>query len=217
MTEVWYCDIKTFSEEEFYSLLRHFTVNERQEIFSFKQMGDRLFRLMGRWIIYHVMQKPFGSVKFSANGKPYVDDGRYFNVSHAGTIVTVAFSDSEVGVDIEELRNGEFSDIIREFHIQEQDFLASVNPEGKNEAFFKIWTRKEAFLKAIGLGISKGMSWSNGLCSMINYGSEEWYIQSYDVVSGYTIALCQSKVPCEPILFKQLDKQYILDQDTFSV
>lgn len=98
----------------------------------------------------------------SAYGKPFVRPGRedrplYFNLSHSGDFALCAFSrDREVGVDIERVRA--FNDLhsLAEFvlHPDEAAALASL-PETKRLAgFFELWTKKEAFVKGLGKGLS---------------------------------------------------------------
>ena len=79
-----------------------------------------------------------------------------FNVSHSANLAIYAISQNrEIGVDLEYIREVRTADKIikRFFTKQETDFYHS-QPEGKkNLAFFTLWTRKEAYSKARGMGI----------------------------------------------------------------
>ena len=76
----------------------------------------------------------------------------FFNLSHSGDFVMLAISDTPVGCDIEHLHKAILSHHV--FHPQELARLRSL-PEGdaRNREFLRLWTAKEAFLKAIGTGI----------------------------------------------------------------
>jgi 4'-phosphopantetheinyl transferase len=89
-------------------------------------------------------------------GKPSVREGfrHHFNLSHSGPCVAVAVADGEVGVDIERHRvvPAAASLVERVFHRNEQQWLAR-QPDAV-AAFFRLWTLKEALLKAAGTGFS---------------------------------------------------------------
>lgn len=99
---------------------------------------------------------------YSAAGKPalasaWSDSGILFNVSHSGGAALLAFSRKrEIGVDIEKVRHDIELETIaqRFFSAREQQQLAETNCSKRYEAFFRCWTRKEAYLKAMGAGLS---------------------------------------------------------------
>jgi 4'-phosphopantetheinyl transferase len=83
--------------------------------------------------------------------------GPRFNLSHADGLGLVAVSaDREVGVDIEKVRDvGDVTELARTcFSPAERAALAAVPAPLRLRAFFAGWTRKEAFLKAVGAGLS---------------------------------------------------------------
>jgi 4'-phosphopantetheinyl transferase len=81
----------------------------------------------------------------------------YFNLSHSADLVLVAISQKvDVGVDIE-VRNQltHLSQLITtNLTAQEQSETARLPPENHQTAFLRVWTRKEACLKAVGCGLS---------------------------------------------------------------
>lgn len=83
--------------------------------------------------------------------------GAEFNVSHSGDWVALAFARSmAVGIDVEELRAlAELRDMVRQFFSpRERALIESIPPAARLPEFFRIWTRKEAVLKAAGRGLS---------------------------------------------------------------
>ncbi len=98
-------------------------------------------------------------------GKPFVpqrdsrpEDQLHFNLSDSKDLAVYAFTrGAELGVDVEILREMPDAQSIAEhfFSIEEQDRLRQVPEERKSQAFFNCWTRKEAYIKAIGEGLSE--------------------------------------------------------------
>lgn len=80
-----------------------------------------------------------------------------FNLSHAKDTVMYAFAvDRHVGIDVEYIRDDvSLAEIARRFFaLEEQQALFALPRDQQSEAFFACWTRKEAFIKAIGKGLS---------------------------------------------------------------
>jgi len=97
--------------------------------------------------------------RYSEFGKPAIVDGPQirFNVSHSEDMVLYGFGmDHDIGVDIEHIRPMEDSESIasRFFCAEECSDLLTVASDRRTKAFFDCWTRKEAFIKAIGEGLS---------------------------------------------------------------
>lgn len=96
----------------------------------------------------------------NTDGKPRLahPERLRFNLSHSGLLGLLAVSAKrEVGVDVEEIRDiDNIEDLAKTcFSPAEQAALAAVPAEQRKRAFFAGWTRKEAFLKALGDGLSR--------------------------------------------------------------
>lgn len=97
---------------------------------------------------------------YAAGGKPslhprFGGDLR-FNVSHYQDVAAFAFANGrEVGVDVEGVRSLVDADAIAAlvFSPREHRAYLALDPEQKPQAFFNCWTRKEAFVKALGEGL----------------------------------------------------------------
>jgi 4'-phosphopantetheinyl transferase len=84
-----------------------------------------------------------------------------FNLSHSGSVVLYAFTrNREVGIDVERPgRRLEFEPLARRFFSpHEAETLLALPDAERRAAFFRCWTRKEAFIKATGRGLSYGLS-----------------------------------------------------------
>ncbi|MGQ0445283.1 MAG: 4'-phosphopantetheinyl transferase family protein [Beijerinckiaceae bacterium] len=98
---------------------------------------------------------------YGANGKPalarrFADSDLRFNVSHSDDVAVYAFVPRrEIGVDVEAIRVIRDADDIaaRFFSRRENEAYMALNPRDKPLGFFNCWTRKEAFIKALGDGL----------------------------------------------------------------
>jgi 4'-phosphopantetheinyl transferase len=89
------------------------------------------------------------------NGKPSVVGcpDFYFNISHSGEYVVMAYGNAPVGVDVEQTRDKETRIAKRCFTDEEFEYI-SQSDDKSGERFFKVWTMKESYLKLTGRGIS---------------------------------------------------------------
>lgn len=101
---------------------------------------------------------------YGPQGKPFLAGPTVdlqFNMAHSRDLALYAFArDREVGVDVEYLKPGVANDEVPErfFSTQEVAKLRALSPSKQQEAFFRCWTRKEAYLKANGEGIAFGLN-----------------------------------------------------------
>ena len=89
------------------------------------------------------------------NGKPFIKNlkGVFFNISNSKELQAVAISDSPVGVDIEKVRKANLS-VAKRFCKEEYEYVTRENSENR---LFEVWTKKEAYLKYLGVGIKGGL------------------------------------------------------------
>lgn len=90
-------------------------------------------------------------------GKPYVaGKGPFFNLSHSGKLALIGVSATELGVDLEKVRRLDSLTEIARKHFSAGEFAALDRLEGpaRELAFYRCWTRKEAYIKALGEGLS---------------------------------------------------------------
>src|SRR6266545_3985944 len=99
---------------------------------------------------YNQFGKPFLAPEFSSH---LLD----FNLSHSGCMALYAFTRNiEIGVDVEYVRSDfAYEEIAKRFFsVNEVAILRTVPTKKKLEAFYNCWTRKEAYIKAHGKGLS---------------------------------------------------------------
>jgi 4'-phosphopantetheinyl transferase len=116
-----------------------------------------------RLLLGRILDLPGESLRFEydSSGKPRLiatqEQRLQFSVSHSGSLILIAIAKGRaVGADVEKIRTDlDLDDVAaRFFSIKENEHLGSLIGLGKYEAFFTCWTRKEAYLKARGVGLS---------------------------------------------------------------
>ena len=100
-----------------------------------------------------------GALRFVRNryGKPHLPGGPSFNLSHSGEHILVAVAEQgRVGVDVEVVRPlDDLEDLAVRTFAADEGRAVTARPAGERPAaFFRTWTLKEAFVKALGGGLS---------------------------------------------------------------
>ncbi len=118
-----------------------------------------LARVRLRGILGRLTERSPGEIRFGYEdgGKPFLVDGPSFNLSHSGERMLVAVSlEGRLGVDLEEVRPVRNLGALAERHFAESEAacLRAVQNRERTAVFFRIWTRREAFLKALGRGLA---------------------------------------------------------------
>ena len=87
-------------------------------------------------------------------GKPSLRDypDVHFSISHSGDYAIVSVSDTEIGCDIEKIRDTDLSAARRYFCPEEYADILRI-PDKETEVFFRYWTLKESFTKILGRGL----------------------------------------------------------------
>lgn len=192
---------------------------ERARAFRFDEDRWRYLggALLQRKVLSRYLSCPMQELSFVRNewGKPSLnrehDSGIQFSLSRSQEVAILAVSGGgEVGVDVEYQfgRVGDDLGMMKQFSQAEQKFIKEA--VDSKRAYFEIWARKEAYLKAIGRGLShplktfdvsgKGVvrDWAEEV------SGESWWVQSLEFpVEGYASALA-SKLPSPTIEWFEL-------------
>ena len=166
----------------------------------------------GRFMLRSVLGMYLGSDFYdqefyiSRYGKPalqdsYKDNSIHFNISNSENICVCAFGQySEIGIDIEKIHDlPDMDRIIARFFSEEEKHFLGLPLSDRKQTFFKYWARKEALLKAMGVGMSypldkidiAGNENSPQLVIKIEGSdiSNQWTILDMDIFTGFASAL----------------------------
>ncbi len=100
------------------------------------------------------MPRPL-DIAANENGKPYLTAAPdvHFSLSHSAAWAVCAVSDHPVGVDIQQCRSFKPNIADRFFHPDEVQYLSSLSPAERENAFYTLWALKESYVKADGRGL----------------------------------------------------------------
>jgi len=173
--------------------------------FRFPHLRDRFRtgRGMLRVLLAHYCHAEPHELTFSftGNGKPVLRDypSVAFNVSHSGDLFAAAVGGPDpVGIDVESIRPmHDLQSLTRRFFaLPEYNAIESLDEADRLLAFFRCWTRKEAYLKALGEGLSKGLSTFHVSCGpeqtsrVFDASSpQQWLSHQFEPAPGYVGAL----------------------------
>ena len=113
--------------------------------------------LLSRYIgIHHT------KINFSKNtyGKPFISDSTMeFNLSHTKQKLVIAISNYEIGIDIEYLSESfDLNDFLdTALSNNEKEYIKALPETQQKRQFYSFWTKKEAFLKSIGTGLTNDL------------------------------------------------------------
>lgn len=167
------------------------SVDRKSKIIYYKKDSDILLSLISEIIVRQQCIKYLNcnnkDIYFRKNkyGKPYLDNNHlFFNISHSNETLVVAFSDKEIGVDIEKIGFCNFNIANRCFCENEYNYIVSKFKD-KDVRFFDIWTKKEAYIKYLGIGLLKPLNSFNVLSDDFDMHSYGFRINSY-IISLYS-------------------------------
>ena len=121
-----------------------------QKTFAYKFQEDKFRCIGGTLLMKHIFdqfQISYTALRSNTYGKYFIENSDlYFNLSHSGDYVVIAYGEASCGIDIEQKTDA--------LHLAEKFFCHS---EAKYcttpEAFTRMWTMKEAYMKEIGKGL----------------------------------------------------------------
>jgi 4'-phosphopantetheinyl transferase len=193
----------------------------RAEKFRFTEHRERWQMTRGilRRLLAHYLEVPASEITFNYNaqGKPELkhpgSSSFHFNASHSGDYAVFAFTlVGEVGVDIERIRHEmpRLDEIAsRYFAPGEQQQLFALPESERAEAFFTLWTRKEAFVKARGTGLFSGLDQFEVALDaprVVTVPKEsspaDWWMAALPGVPGYAGALVVHSRECSARFWK---------------
>ena len=151
------------------------------------------------------------------NGKPFLPDfpNLHFNITHTDHLAVLAIDNHLVGVDIEKVNVARMAVANRFFSEEEKEMLNNCPEDQRNQLFYKLWTIRESFVKAIGIGIFGTMG---DFCPELNASGWQvkhtdtgiWNIRHYNLYEDYLVALC-SKNPVFPEEIEMIDFMKLFD------
>ena len=193
MKVVLFDHMEKCTEAEVQRMLPLVSAQRREQALRYKHTFGQFCCLKSWLMLFNEVElSGYRDVEWSYNehGKPFLPNGPYFSISHCKEGIAVAIDDEPVGIDIEAIRHAE-EDLIQRT-MNEQERAISDNrqtPVQKDRAFTRLWTQKEAIVKAEGVGIQS----FEQLQSIIDHRSSN--IETIDTAK-YIYSIAYGKLHC---------------------
>ncbi len=155
---LWLLHLEEIAEAEFDKMYACCSKARREAADRIKS-GLKRRQSVGAGYLLSLLQKQFFMEEeplILPGGKPVFrkENNLHFNISHSGGYVVLAFGETPLGVDIECVKRADLKMAKRFFRREEYDHLTGKPEMEQADTFCRIWTGKEAVLKAAGAGLS---------------------------------------------------------------
>lgn len=200
MVYVYYTAISEKLEGyKFNELLEQVPLQIQSKVLKYRKWQDRQRGLLGKLLLQKGLEWlgeegfTLSDLKYNIYDRPYFNESIDFNISHSGDYVVCAISKSlRIGVDIEEIQEIPISDFDLQFSKRELTQIG--NSSDRFREFFTFWTKKEAFLKAIGIGLNSPLNQLEVYNNEILWEGKKWFLQNLQVDDKYVSHLCTDAI-----------------------
>ncbi|MGN8844970.1 4'-phosphopantetheinyl transferase family protein [Niallia sp. HCP3S3_B10] len=223
MSEVYAIDINEVVEEKIYSELFQVLSEERKEKTNkYKFQIDAKRSICAEVLIKFIVSQKFNKsdsninilFKYNSYGKPYFDgiEGYYFNISHAGKWVVCAWSEKEIGVDVEKIKDIDMG--VAKHYFSQSEYLELIGKETdeRKKLLIDYWTLKESYVKYKGKGLAISLDsisfyFENG---KVYYNSdferENIIFHTLDIDKEHKLSVCSMDPFLESVNYVSLEK-----------
>lgn len=197
-------------EQQCLELLESLPLERQQKIKRCRKFEKKQQSLGAGLLLQRVLER-YGiaedAVYENANRKPMAE-GICFNLSHTDGLVICAVSSLPVGCDVERVRRAPKHLVQRYFCENEKAHLKACDEARYNEAFFRLWTMKESYIKMTGEGMSIPLNayevqLENEVKILRNGKRQACSVREYHV-SGYRIAVCAEEENFSEIIWENM-------------
>ena len=156
---IYLCDVTPLLDPVCFAGLLPLVSRERREKITALPPEKEKCRTLAAGLLLRQVCRDYGirddTLGYGQQGKPYFEAYRdiHFNLSHSGMRAMCAVDSRPLGCDVQERRKVSPALLKKALSQREYDWcMEQADPE---DAFFRLWVRKESYLKATGLGLSQ--------------------------------------------------------------
>ena len=158
MAKVNYINIENVYPLTYAALYDQASEYRRKKADKYNKQEDALMCILSEAMLRYALKQngldPLLLPQKDSNGKPFIEGEKFkFNVSYAGKFVAIAYSETEVGIDVDEIFMDSGRELVAKYYYTktEYDEIFKDGVEENNALqFAQIWTMKESYLKYLG-------------------------------------------------------------------
>ena len=192
---IYFTDISSISGDRFIELLATMPPAAQRKIEQYTVPRKRYQRTAGSILLAHVLQlhaRTAVDIDYSPVGKPGIPGGPAFSLAYSGDIIIcVCGSGAAIGIDIEELKDVE-KGMAEDYFTRNEQAIINASADMRS-AFYTMWVRKEALLKAVGTGVVADLSAIDVAGDAIIYAGQVYYLRNIPLRDGYAACVASDK------------------------
>ncbi|MBR7162180.1 MAG: 4'-phosphopantetheinyl transferase superfamily protein [Clostridia bacterium] len=194
------------SEKAIADYIDRVSPERKQRIETTKRAETKAALLGAGLLLDEVLKKSFGltDIELETNeyGKPSLKNhpALHFNLSHSGDIAILTVSDVECGVDVENTNRPHEAMGVANRFFSRNEYAAMMLSANPNEAFCRLWTLRESYVKMRGKGFAIGLStlkcdFHRGVCTMYqdHLPQTDAFFKEIRDIPGYRVSICTNE------------------------
>ena len=200
---VFYCLLdKPLNDRHSQWALRNLSAFENNTLSRFKHKADHDLTLSGKLLLFHGLSAiglnniDLKKMQYNQYRRPYLPNTTLhsqldFNISHSGTLAAVAISpDNTIGIDVEKKNTYKTSEYFSVFNAEERKWI-----DEDSARLLRLWTRKEAVIKACGKGFYQTPEDISVLNDSLMVENIRYYIKDLELNDQYFASIATVNVP----------------------
>lgn len=206
MITCYYTAVSDWDDERWNALLASFPEQLQSGLQGFGSVQEKKLSAAGKYLLQRLCagNGNFTSLEQLAYNpflRPYFNKDFDFNIAHAGDIAGCAYIENGcIGLDIEQVRKLEFPAFESLFTKKEWQQIMSGTDIAP--AFFRLWTRKEALIKATGKGVYLDLQAIDVLNDAVILEGQTFYLSEINIAEGYKACIAtnrEDEISCQKI------------------
>lgn len=201
MIRVLCVDISNTEEWMYQHLYEKASPERKCRADCYRRQKDKLRCVVAEALLRVALGTEEYQIEKNSFGKPYIKncEGFFYNLSHSGRYVVLAWGDSEVGVDVQRHRDHvNLQAFAKRYFTSEEQAYVREDPR----RFYEIWTKKESYVKYTGEGLGRGLG---SFCVLELEPPIRYRYRTLE--GGYSLCLCTTE---EAYAFELLDVRQLL-------
>ena len=207
MIKIYFCKIKKgLTDQQLQKHSQTLPSEIRERIAAYSDPAERHMRTISKLMLAQLisdlgLDHRLEDIKYTPSNKPYISEGFDFSIAHSGDmVVCAAATGCALGVDVEVVKPLDINEYEDYLTLHEWAYINGA--EEPREAFYEIWTRKEATLKASGIGMDTDLNMVDVSGQKVTLNGKDYHIQPVKL-STHSIAHIATSVPNAEIETKE--------------
>ncbi|WP_295668648.1 4'-phosphopantetheinyl transferase superfamily protein [uncultured Mucilaginibacter sp.] len=172
---------------------------EQKRVGSFRRWEDATASIIGKALLIRSLQHIganlcIADMKYTEFNRPFFESNLDFNIAHSNNYVVCAITThGRIGIDIERVNPIHITDY--KGILANSELTNITNSTAIYETFYRVWTKKEAIVKADGRGFNIKLCEIDTTCSPLILDEISWYTKNVFIAPGYVTNVAFNNIP----------------------